>query len=126
LVFGLLDNGGTGREVRRRLRRAQTWAPDLIYPEVASAVRRQEGVGVIDSAAAAAAIDDLQDLPIEVHPIGPLLNRMWELRQDVSTYDATYVALAEVLGAPLVTADARLARAPGPRCSVDLVVDPAG
>ena len=53
--------------------------------------------------------------------VGGLLGRIWELRDNVSAYDATYVAVAEALEAPLVTADGRLARAPGPRCTVVVV-----
>ena len=60
---------------------------------------------------------DLVRLPIDLHPFEPVAERVWELRESVSAYDAWYVALAEALEVPLATLDVRLARAPGPRCS---------
>jgi predicted nucleic acid-binding protein len=67
------------------------------------------------------AIGDLGDLPIARHPTLPLMNRAYELRSNVTPYDAAYVALAEALRCELVTADARLAAAPGLRCDTRLV-----
>jgi predicted nucleic acid-binding protein len=63
---------------------------------------------------------DLRALPIERVPHTALLERAWALRHNLTPYDAAYVALAEALGAPLLTADRRLARASGPRCAVEL------
>ena len=68
------------------------------------------------------AVEDLLSLPIARFPTGPLMIRAYELRSNVTPYDATYVALAEGLSCPLVTADARLARAPGIHCAVDVLV----
>ena len=70
---------------------------------------------------AAAALDDLLSLPLVVYPTAPLLARAWELRHNLTVYDGCYVALAEALEAPLVTADRRLFDAPGPRCEIELV-----
>jgi predicted nucleic acid-binding protein len=69
---------------------------------------------------ATAAVLDLRALPIERVPHTALLERAWALRHNLTPYDAAYVALAEALGAPLLTADRRLARASGPRCAVEL------
>ena len=68
-----------------------------------------------------AAIDDLEDLSLTRFPVLPLMRRAYELRANVTAYDAAYVALAEQLDCTLVTADARLASAPGVRCRVELV-----
>lgn len=70
---------------------------------------------------AQSALTDLSDLPIVRHPHGPLLARAWELRENVRVYDAAYVALAEALGSVLLTVDARLSRAPGLKCGVELL-----
>ncbi len=67
------------------------------------------------------ALTDLADLPMARVSHRPLLRRCWELRDNLTVYDAAYVALAESLDATLVTADARLARAPGVRCAVELL-----
>jgi predicted nucleic acid-binding protein len=89
--------------------------------EVASIIRRDHLVGRLDPTAAAQAIDDLRDWPGERFGQQPLLTRMWELRTTVRTWDAAYVALAEALGATLITLDGRLASAPGPQCRIEVV-----
>jgi predicted nucleic acid-binding protein len=89
-------------------------APELIDLEVLSALRRLVSSGETSSERAAEAVDDLLALPIERHRHAPLLERVWELRATVTTYDASYVALAEALSDPaaaLLTTDVRLARA---------------
>jgi predicted nucleic acid-binding protein len=89
-------------------------APHLIDPEVLSALRRTVVAGDAPTDRASAAVADLLDLPIERYPHDGLVPRIWELRQNFSAYDATYVALAGALtgeGVPLLTTDARLARA---------------
>ena len=84
-------------------------------------LRRQARLGEFDAAQVAAAVDDLLDLELDVYPTGPLLRRVWELRDNVTAYDACYVALAEALDCALLTADARLSRASGPICEVEVV-----
>lgn len=96
-------------------------APHLVDVEVAQALRRYALEGDLDAAAAARALDDLRALDLERHAHEPLLDRVWELRQNLTAYDAVYVALAEVLDAPLLSCDARLARAPGVAQLVELV-----
>lgn len=77
--------------------------------------------GRLDARRAELALVDLMDLPLERAPHRPLLPRCWELRQNLTPYDASYVALAEALEAVLITADARLAAAPGIRCEVSVL-----
>jgi len=115
------DGGGDGRRYRRRLRGERPAAPDLLRVEVLAVLRRQHRLGGLDAGQVAAAVDDLLDLEVEVYPTGPLLRRAWELRENVTSYDACYVALAEALGCPLLTADARLSRASGPACDIELI-----
>ena len=67
------------------------------------------------------AVDDLLDLPLVVYPTGPLLRRAWMLRNNLTAYDACYVALAEALDCALLTADVRLANAPGTRCEIEVL-----
>ncbi len=89
-------------------------APHLVGVEVASALRRIVALGETDAPRATEALTDFLDLPLERYAHEALLPRAWTLRDNLSAYDATYVALAEVLedrGAPLLTADRRLARA---------------
>lgn len=95
--------------------------PDLLRVEVASVLRRHAGDGNLTLQQANAAIDDLLVFPITVYPTAPLLRRVWELHPNVTAYDACYVALAEATGLPLLTADRRLAGAPGPRCAIDVL-----
>jgi predicted nucleic acid-binding protein len=87
-------------------------APELIDVEVAQIVRRYERLGDLSAARGAAMLEDLADFPLERYTHRPLLARMWELRPNITAYDAAYVALAEVLEAPLLTRDGRLARTP--------------
>lgn len=91
-------------------------APHLMPVEVASALRRAELAGFVSGDAASLAHGDLLELAVTLHPYVPYAERAWQLRANVTAYDAWYVALAEALGAPLATLDARLARAAGPRC----------
>jgi predicted nucleic acid-binding protein len=85
-------------------------APHLIDVEIAQVLRRYSASGQIDEPRALEAIDDFLALPIERYPHLPLLHRMWELRENMTAYDAAYVALAELLGVKLITTDARLAK----------------
>ena len=96
-------------------------APHLLDVEVLQAIRRYAGLGDLDEADSAEAVRTLVALRIARHPHGPLLERAWELRHSLTAYDAMYVALAEALGAPLLTRDARLARSHGHRARVLLV-----
>ncbi|HET7315477.1 type II toxin-antitoxin system VapC family toxin [Salinisphaera sp.] len=88
-------------------------APDLIDIEIAQALRRYHLRGELGARRGAQALDDLAAFGIKHYPHAPLLRRVWQLRANISAYDAAYVALAEALDAPLLTSDARLANAPG-------------
>ena len=111
-----------GERVAARLREDDDLhVPHLAVVEVASVLRAWVRRGEIDSARAEGALEDLAVFPAERWPAEPLLARMWELRENLSAYDATYVALAEALGADVLSADARLGRAAvdaGARCRV--------
>lgn len=95
--------------------------PHLADIEVAQALRRYARDGGIDEATAASALDDFRALDIQRHAHEPLLDRVWELRKNLTAYDAVYVALAEALGGPLLTCDAPLSRVPGLGARVELV-----
>jgi predicted nucleic acid-binding protein len=96
-------------------------APHLADVEVAQALRRYTRDGELDAAAARAALDDFRALDLQRHAHEPLLDRVWELRENLSAYDAVYVALAEALDAVVLTCDGRLARAPRVAARVELV-----
>lgn len=121
LVVALADDGLPGDTVRARLRGEVLAAPEVVDLEVLSALRRQWAAGALDGRRVGLALADLRDLRLQRVPHQPLLVRCWELRENVSVYDASYVALAEILDATLLTADARLASAPGPRCRIEVL-----
>lgn len=96
-------------------------APHLIDVEVAQVVRRYAANGEIDGDRGRQALADLADLSLQRYPHDLLLPRIWDLRSNLTAYDAAYVALAEALEAPLLTRDRRLASAAGHRARVDLI-----
>jgi predicted nucleic acid-binding protein len=96
-------------------------APHLVDVEVAQALRRYVREGDLEAATAVAALDDLRSLDLRRHAHEPLLARVWALRENLTAYDAVYVALAEALDAVLLTCDARLTRSPGVARRVELV-----
>jgi len=95
--------------------------PHLVDVEIAHALRRYVREGALEADSAAAAIDDLRSLDLERHAHEPLLDRVWALRENLTAYDAVYVALAEALECPLLTCDRRLARAPGLARRIEVV-----
>jgi len=97
-------------------------APDLMRLEVASALRGLLTAGRLSGRDAALAMDRLGAMAVHAVPAGLLMQRVWSLRGNLTPYDASYVAAAEISGAPLVTVDQRLAAAPGIRCEVRLLV----
>ena len=121
LVLALSDEGATGTRARQAVHDEQLAAPHLIDLEVVAAMRGHALRGLVSSATVAQAIDDLSAIGIKRHRHASLLRRCWQLRDNVKAYDAAYVALAEALGVPLLTADARLASASGIRCEVELL-----
>jgi predicted nucleic acid-binding protein len=116
-ILELLLGTPAGREAAGHLEDTAVGlhAPHLIDVEVAQVLRRYVRESQLSAEDARAAIRDLRDLDLRRHAHEPLLDRVWELRHNFSAYDAVYVALAEVLDARLLTADRRLAHAPGVR-----------
>jgi predicted nucleic acid-binding protein len=96
-------------------------APYLLDVEVAQVLRRYAAHGEIDGERGRMALVDLADFPLRRYPHEFLLPRIWDLRQNLTAYDAVYVALAEALDAPLLTCDRRLAGAAGHRARVEVV-----
>ena len=121
VVTALADDGEDGDRVRARLRGERLIAPHLIDVEVASAWRRLAAAGDLDGRRAALAFDDLRALRLERVPHARLLPRSWELRHNLTIYDAAYVALAELLTTSLLTADTKLAAAAGIRCPIEVL-----
>ncbi len=119
----LLRGSPVGLDLARRLREPDeaVHAPHLLAVEVAQVLRRLTATGTLSAERARQAIDDLAALDIAHYEHEPFLPRMWSLRHNLTAYDAAYVALAEVLDAPLVTMDARLAEAPGHDAQVELL-----
>jgi predicted nucleic acid-binding protein len=118
LVALLLDGGPDGRWATDALAGTELAAPSSIAFEVANILRRHELAGLVSTDQAAQADADLLDLAVEWWPYELLAARVWELRRNLSSYDASYVALAELIGATLVTLDRRIGNAPGLRCTV--------
>ena len=121
LAVALGDDGPDGDKARARLSGEDLAAPELVDLEVLSVWRRHVAIGQMPPRRADLAIADLTQVPLQRATHGPLLHRSWELRDNLSVYDACYVALAELLEAIMVTADRRIAGAPGLRCVVDVV-----
>lgn len=123
LADSLADDGTRGDRARAAIRAAsEVAAPDIIDIETMSALRRLCVVHrTLTPRRFAVAVGDLAVAPLERHPSRALLRRVYDLRNNLTAYDAAYVALAEALRCDLVTADADLAGAPGPRCSIQLL-----
>jgi predicted nucleic acid-binding protein len=119
----LLLASRVGRDLAQRIAdpRVSMHAPHLLAVEVAQVARRLAATGVLTQARAAQVIDDLGALGIAHYEHEPLLSRMWALRENLTAYDAAYVSLAEVLEAPLLTLDSKLANAPGHHAQVELL-----
>jgi predicted nucleic acid-binding protein len=116
VVSALVDAGDTGRWAESLLVSGPLTAPHLMPVEVTNILRRAAARGEITPDVASMAHTDLLDLRVELFPYAPFAARVWELRDNVTAYDAWYVALAEFLGSNVATLDLRLAQAGGPRC----------
>ena len=122
LVVALADDGDDGDAARvRLLDDANIHAPHLIDLEVASVLRRSLREGRIEARRATLALKDLIDLALVRYDHLPFIRRIWELRSNLTPYDAAYVALAETLECTLVTGDRRIARAPGLHCRIEFL-----
>jgi len=122
LIEVLLDASSASRVADRLFDATETLhAPHLLDVEVAQVIRRYSRSGEIDAVRGMQALDDLHDFQIARYPHYPFLRRIWELRHNVTAYDATYLALAEALAAPLLTRDAKLAASAGHDARVELL-----
>ena len=115
-VAALIDKGVTGKWAREQLKATPVAAPELIMVESTQSLRRAQLAGNIADSLAGLVFDDLLALPFELYPSRPFARRVWDLRHNVTAYDAWYVALAEALDVPLCTLDAKLVGASGPEC----------
>lgn len=122
LEFLLLTPVGARVEARLFRDEDEFHVPHLADVEVIQGLRRLARTGEVSAARAAEAIADLADLDLHRHPHLDQLTRAWKLRENLTAYDAMYVALAEALGAPIVTCDTKLARAPGHRVRIEVIV----
>lgn len=124
IVAALVDGGSDGEWAQAMLSREDLAAPHLMPVEAANILRRAARSGDLSADVAAMAHDDLVSLRVDLFAYEPVAERVWALRDNLTAYDAWYVALAEALGAPLVTLDRRVAGASGPTCAFRL--PPAG
>lgn len=120
-ALSALLNAGPARS---SLASEQLHVPHLIDAEVANGLRRMVSARQLDADSGWVALDAFRRLGMTRYPVFSMLDRVWELRDNLSAYDTSYVALAELLECSLLTADARLSRAPGIRCPITVV--PAG
>jgi predicted nucleic acid-binding protein len=126
VVALLADAGPTGDWVEMHIRGTSLFAPELMPFEVTNILRRHAAAGLLDATSATLAHADLVALAVDLYPYSALAHRVWELRDNLTAYDGSYVALAELLTASLITLDARLTRATGPQCPIIAYTDDAG
>ena len=121
-VAVLLNLGPSAARIRERMDRTDEGlhVPHLFEVEVMNVLRRYALNGSLSTERARLALKRLFDMRITRYPHTALLSRIWELKDNITAYDAAYVALAETLDAPLLTTDRRLAQAPGIRAEVEL------
>jgi predicted nucleic acid-binding protein len=118
VVALVADSGPAGEWAGEVCRGGGLAAPHLLGVEVTSALRRRVLSGGLSRDAAALALADASVLPLQRYPFEPFVDRIWQLRENLTPHDAWYVAIAEELGAPLATLDVRLASSPGVACEV--------
>ena len=116
LVAALVDSGSEGDWAESAAASGPLVAPELILVETANNLRRLEGSATISRLEANTAFRDLMRLDLELLPFAPFADRVWELRGNLTSYDAWYVAVAEAFECPLATLDRKLSRATGPAC----------
>ena len=117
LVAALVDSGSEGDWADGVTASGPLLAPELILVETANTLRRLEASGTITPLEATSAFRDLLRLELELLPFPPFAERVWELRGNLTSYDAWYVAIAEAFECPLATLDRRLSHAVGPTCA---------
>jgi predicted nucleic acid-binding protein len=123
MVEALLDDGPIGRAARATLTADPHWAaPTHMLIEVVAVIRAKALGGKVSPARAQEAVGALSSLVLDNVDTVHLIDRIWQLRANVTAYDAAYIAAAELLACPLATGDARLAKATGPTCEFTLIV----
>ena len=120
-VRAVADDGSDGDTARQAMATDELAAPEIIDLEVISSLRGLNRSGYLTNERSSQAMFELATAPIDRASHQPLISRIWELRHNVTAYDASYIALAEAWDAPLLTADRKLASAPGVRCEVELI-----
>ena len=118
IIAALLESGDDGQWASAALAGAELHAPTLLPFECTNVIRRHELAGTIGRDQAVQAHADVLDLAVNYWPYDVLAQRIWDLRENLSSYEAAYIALAEELDATVVTLDRRMKRAPGLRCEV--------
>lgn len=120
VVAALVDDGPEGRWAEGLLLDGPLHAPDLMPFEAANVLRRLTSAGRLSADIASLAHRNLLSLPVVLVPYEAVAHRAWELRENITAFDAAYVAVAELIRAPLATLDRKLAAAPGTRCEFRL------
>ena len=118
LVAALVDVGRDGRWAEGVIAAEELAGPELALAETSNILRRLERAERISRFEAVAAHRDMLRLDVELFPFGPFANRVWELRENLTGYDAWYVAVAEALECPFATLDRKLSRTAGPLCEI--------
>lgn len=118
VIAALTDGGSDGEWAETTIAAGGLVAPYLVQVESANILRRLRASGRLDAEQADSAYRDLLDLPIDLLSFEPFADRIWQLKENVTSYDAWYVAIAEAFDLQLATLDRRLARASGVRCEV--------
>ncbi len=118
LVAALIDGGSEGRWAESMIADGSLVAPELAFAEATNILRRLEATNRISRLEATAAQRSLLRLDLDLYPFAPFAERVWDLRANLTCYDAWYVAIAEALRCPLITLDRRIAGATGPSCEV--------
>ncbi len=121
LVSAVADDEASGIVAREAIAYGPLAAPEIIDLEVVAGIRRLRRAELLSDERCSSALVALATAPVDRWTHATLISRIWDLRHNVSPYDASYIALSEALGGTLVTADRRLASAPGIRCEVELV-----
>ena len=118
LVAVLVDSGREGEWAECMVVESPLATPELALVETSNILRRLQRAGDISRLEATSSHEDLIRLDLELFPFAPFAKRIWTLRNNLTSYDAWYIALAEALACPLVTLDRKIGRASGPRCEI--------